>query len=159
MLSRPSNSRLAETYKTEEFLDEWCNDVQAHVARNLLYLRRYRRMSQASVAKAIGTSQPAIARIESGQENITLDTLRRLIVAMKGRFFISTPPRECAPHQANTWWEVNESTAGSWCVVGWAVRRSDLKDQAIVGMERAHGQDLSGSTLPLKPGMFIEAGA
>ena len=156
MLSRPSSSRLADAYKTEEFLNEWANDVQSHVARNLLHLRKYRRISQASVARAIGTSQPAIARIESGQENITMDTLRRLIVALKGRFYVSMPPQECAPHQVPPWWEMNESLRKPWYMVGYAARRGDQTDQLIVGLERPHELDLSGSTLPLKELMLLE---
>ena len=71
----PSNSLLGEVYKTKEFQKEWANDVRFHVARNLLYLRKFRRKSQATVAKAVGTSQSAIARIETAQENATLDTV------------------------------------------------------------------------------------
>ena len=156
VLSRPSSSRLADAYKTEEFLNEWANDVQSHVARNLLHLRKYRRISQASVALAIGTSQPAIARIESGLENITMDTLRRLIVALKGRFCVSMPPQEWAPHQVPPWWEMNESVGKTWYMVSYAARRGDQTDQLIVGLERPHDLDLSGSTLSLKELMLLE---
>ena len=57
VLSRPSNSRLAELYKTEAFQNEWANDVKFHVAQNLSYLRRYRRISQSKLGDKIGTSQ------------------------------------------------------------------------------------------------------
>lgn len=40
-------------------------------------------ISQAQLAEAIGTSQPHIARIERGTENITLDTCRRIAGVLK----------------------------------------------------------------------------
>lgn len=156
MLSRPSSSQLADVYKTDEFLNEWSNDVQFHVARNILHLRRYRGMSQDSVARAMCTSQSAIARIETGQENITLDTLRRLVVALKGRFYVSIPPQECAREQMRSWWEVNESAVNPWNVVSYIARRDHQTDQVIVGLERRHGADLFGSTFPLRAGMLLE---
>jgi transcriptional regulator with XRE-family HTH domain len=156
VLSRPSSSQLADAYKTEEFLNEWANDVQFHVARNVLNLRRYRRMSQASVARAVGTSQSAIARIESGQENITMDTLRRLVVALKGRLHVSIPPQECARNHGRPWWEANEPAVNTWNLVGWAARQGHQTDQLILGLERPCERDLSGSTLPLKAGMLLE---
>ena len=155
VLSRPSSSRLAEAYKSDEFIDEWSNNVRFHVARNLLHLRRYRQMSQATVAQAVGTSQSAIARIESGQENITMDTLGRLIVALKGRFHVSIPPRESAPPPVRPWWEANESVVNPWNVVGYVVRHVPQADRLIVG-ERARVPELYTSTLLPKPGMLLE---
>src|SRR4029079_7023054 len=75
VLSRSSISPLAEIYETEQFKNEWANNVRFHVARNILQLRRYRKDSNSSVAGKRGKSQSAIARMETGQENITLDTL------------------------------------------------------------------------------------
>ena len=46
-------SPLADIYETEEFRNDWENDVRLHVSRNILYLRRYRKLSQKAVAKAI----------------------------------------------------------------------------------------------------------
>ncbi len=144
VLSRPSSSQLADAYETDEFLNEWANDVQFHLARNLLHLRRYRRMSQNSVARAMGTSQSAIARIESGQENITLDTLRRLVVALRGRFYVSIPPQESAPRQIRPWWEVDDSQRSQWMLVGYEARRDRQADQVLLALER---RTTNGSTL------------
>ena len=105
VLSRPLNSPLAEVYKTEEFKDAWDNDVRFHVARNLLHLRRYRSMTQSAAGKIMGTSQSAIARIETGQENITLDTLQRHTAALNGRFYVSIRPREFQSQPIVPWWE------------------------------------------------------
>lgn len=160
VLSRPSSSRLADAYKTKAFLDASCNDVQFHVARNLLLLRRYRRMSQAAVARAVGTSQSAIARIETAQENITLDTLKRIIVALDGRFFISIPPSEVAAQKAQPqpWWDEYEGSSGScWSVVAYATRRTLDSEEALVALERPIQQQVIASTSPQMPGLLLAA--
>jgi transcriptional regulator with XRE-family HTH domain len=105
VLSRPSSSPLSEIYRSEEFKNAWANDVRFHVAGNLLHLRRYRQMSQGAVGKAMGTSQSAVARIESAQENITLDTLQRMTNALDGRFHVSICPRELRYRREYPWWE------------------------------------------------------
>lgn len=46
-------------------------------------LRLRKGLSQAALATAIGTSQPHIARIESGTGNVTIDTCRRLMRALE----------------------------------------------------------------------------
>ncbi len=136
VLSRPSNSRLAEVYKTEEFINEWANNVPFHVASNVLHLRRYRRLSQSKLAKEMGTSQSAIARIESGQENITLGTLQRLITSLKGRFHISISPSEYRVSQQRPWWELQLHTETPWTLVDCVSRRTTESDQLIIGLER-----------------------
>jgi hypothetical protein len=96
-------------------------------------------MSQSKLGSAIGTSQSAIARIESGQENITLDTLERYVVGLDGRLYISIHPPECAPPHARPWWEsLGSSVHRPWNVVGVAARRTTTTDQVIVGLERDH---------------------
>jgi ribosome-binding protein aMBF1 (putative translation factor) len=45
-------------------------------------LRLRRGMSQAHLAKTVGTSQPHVARIERGTENLMIDTCRRLSAAL-----------------------------------------------------------------------------
>jgi transcriptional regulator with XRE-family HTH domain len=134
VLSRPSNSRLAEVYKTDEFQNEWSNGVRFQVARNLLHLRRFRKMSQDAVASIMGTSQSAIARIESAQENITVDTLERHIDALRGRLEFSIPPQEHSRSAKNPWWDVPASNP--WAIRGWAYWQGELLDQVIVGYER-----------------------
>ncbi|MBK5295325.1 MAG: helix-turn-helix transcriptional regulator [Acidobacteriia bacterium] len=77
-------------------------------------------MSQIAAAKAVGTSQSAVARIESAQENITMDTLRRFVVALKGRFHVSIPPQECVTGSMRSWWEMGEPST-SWHLSDYAV--------------------------------------
>jgi len=144
VLSRSSSSPLVDIYKTKEFRNEWANNVQFHVARNLLHLRRYRKMSQAKVGAAMGTSQSAIARIESAQENITLDTLQRLVVALDGRFHISILPQEYPVTPEVPWWEVSDST-NAWVVVRCESNQATQFDQLLIGLERPRGQYLAAA--------------
>jgi transcriptional regulator with XRE-family HTH domain len=145
VLSRPSSSKLAEAYKTEEFRNEWANDVRFHVARNLLHLRRFRKLSQGTVATTMGTSQSAVARIESAQENITLDTLQRLIGALGGRLEISIPPQEYPRLQRHPWWDAPENLP--WVIRGWAYRQDISSEQVIIGYERPNNSVMIANTL------------
>jgi len=114
-------------------------------------------MSQADVAKASGTSQSAIARIESGEENITLETLERIVTALDGWFFVLIPPRESAPKHLVPWWETNYSSAHSWKYCGSVSFRNNQTEQMLVGFEREHQQNVSANTLP--QGVFLVATA
>jgi len=135
VVSRPSSSPLAEVYRTQAFKNEWANQVRFNVAMNLLHLRRYSKMSQSQVGKAVGTSQSAIARIESGQENITLDTLERLVTAMNGRFHVSIPPQEFGHPMTPPWWEQKDFYS-AWTLRGFEMREVDQAQQVILGLER-----------------------
>lgn len=67
------------------------------------------------VAKKAGTSQSKIARIEAGEENITLDTVERLVNAMEGRFIVSTPPvNRLVPHGVTEWWNYPTRAQDMW---------------------------------------------
>ena len=49
----------------------------------LMYdLRKAKKMSQKKLAQAIGVSQPYIAKIEDGEENLTLETIVKLLAAL-----------------------------------------------------------------------------
>ena len=130
----PSHSRLANLYKKEEFATEWANNVPFHIARNILHLRRHRGWSQSKLAHLVGTSQSAIARIENGHENITVDTLQRIVAALDGRFYISISPKELPDVPKHPWWErVHEK---AWSLMGWVSFSGTDTDQLIVGLER-----------------------
>ena len=61
----------------------WLADVAYEGEGNTVRtLRLGKGLSQARLAEAIGTSQPHIARIERGTENVTIDTCRRLAAAL-----------------------------------------------------------------------------
>jgi transcriptional regulator with XRE-family HTH domain len=136
VLSRSSSSPLGDLYGTSAFRKEWENDIRFHTARNLVYLRRYRGTSQKALAELVGTSQPAIARIESGQENITLDTLKRIAHALDGRIFVSIHPADHEFHAPRSWWEELDLPVNSWKVVGWLSENDGHTERALIGIER-----------------------
>ena len=51
---------------------------QLEIAYLILGLRKKERISQAELARKIGTSQSNIARMESGEQNFTIDTLQKI---------------------------------------------------------------------------------
>src|SRR3989338_9171163 len=56
-------------------------------------LRKKHRMSQKQLANLIGVSQPYIARIEDGEENLTIETMAKLLIAFKTCFKIDAISR------------------------------------------------------------------
>ena len=89
----------------------------------------------------MGTSQPKIARIESGEENITLRTLERLCSALNGRLRLAVEPAEVHfPRIERPWWDeifdglaakeewkvafafVDETAGGARFAAGWTSR-------------------------------------
>jgi len=79
----PSFERyLAKQLKDPEFkkyYDEY--GKQLEIAYQILQLRKQKRMSQAELAKKIGTKQSNIARMESGQQNFTTEMLQKIASA------------------------------------------------------------------------------
>ena len=58
-------------------------DVEFALAREIIALRHQRNLTQRELAEKAGTSQPAIARVESGSyRNLSLAFLRRLAAAL-----------------------------------------------------------------------------
>jgi transcriptional regulator with XRE-family HTH domain len=60
--------------------------VKLVFAEAFYQLREKHNMTQAQLAKAIGVSQPYIARIEDGEENLTIETMAKLLFALKSQF-------------------------------------------------------------------------
>ena len=104
-----SQAQLA--YEQPAFNLAWQNQVMLHVAKHLIRLRRYQKKSQSELADAMQTSQLMIARLESGDGNITLDTLQRAVVALNGRFDISISPAELNLPPRLPWWETRRPRA------------------------------------------------
>jgi transcriptional regulator with XRE-family HTH domain len=155
VVSRHSSSRLTDLYRTEQFQTEWANNVPFHIARNLLHLRRYRGMSQQAVATAMGTSQSAVARIESAQENITLETLERHIGALDGQFYVSIRPCEFGYRPERVWWESlgpQPSTWGNWNVKGIASEQTERSHDVFMWLQRSVSSTLSNVILLLEAG-------
>jgi ribosome-binding protein aMBF1 (putative translation factor) len=75
---------LAEKLKNPRFkkyYDEY--GKQLEIAYQILQLRKQKKMTQAELAKKIGTKQSDIARMESGQQNFTTDTLQKIASTFK----------------------------------------------------------------------------
>ena len=75
---------LSEQLKNPEFkkhYDEY--GKQLEIAYQILQLRKQEKMSQAELAKRIGTQQSNIARMEDGQQNFTTDTLQKIASVFK----------------------------------------------------------------------------
>ena len=74
----------AKHLKNKEFAKQYgALEDEFVIAREVLTLRKKRNMTQAELADLIGTSQPAIARLESGNyENLSLSFLKRVADAL-----------------------------------------------------------------------------
>ncbi len=70
---------LAERLKDPEFkryYDEYGRQLE--IAYQILQLRKKKKMTQAELAKRIGTKQSNVARMETGQQNFTIDMLQKI---------------------------------------------------------------------------------
>ena len=75
---------LAEKLKNPKFR-KYYNECgkQLEIAYQILKLRKQKGLSQAELAKRIGTKQSDIARMEAGQQNFTTDTLQKIASALE----------------------------------------------------------------------------
>lgn len=64
----------------KKYYDE--HGKQLEIAYQILQLRKKKKISQAQLAKKIGTKQSNIARIESGQQNLSVETLDKIAGAL-----------------------------------------------------------------------------
>ncbi|MDP3093499.1 MAG: helix-turn-helix transcriptional regulator [bacterium] len=60
----------------KEHYDEYGKRLE--IAYQILRLRKQNKMSQAELAKRIGTRQSNVARLETGQQNFTTETLQKI---------------------------------------------------------------------------------
>jgi len=70
---------LKEQLKDPEFkkyYDEYGKQIE--IAYQILLLRKEKKMSQAALAKKIGTKQSNIARMETGEQNFSIETLQKI---------------------------------------------------------------------------------
>ncbi|EMJ57251.1 DNA-binding helix-turn-helix protein [Leptospira interrogans serovar Valbuzzi str. Duyster] len=78
------NSLLNKELKNKDFKKEY--EVLSNeftLAKEIIKLRKKRNLTQKDLAEKIGTSQPAIARIESGNyKNLSLSLINRLAKAL-----------------------------------------------------------------------------
>lgn len=74
---------LREELKNPEFkrlFDEYGRQLE--IAYQILQLRKKKKLSQAQLAKKIGTKQSNIARMESGQQNFSVEILEKIADAL-----------------------------------------------------------------------------
>ena len=62
---------------------------QVDIAYQILQLRKKRGISQAQLAKKIGTKQSNVARMESGQQNFSVEILEKIAKATGSRLEIA----------------------------------------------------------------------
>ena len=67
-------------------------DAEYRVAEALIRARTRAQLTQAQVAKRIGTTQSAVARLESGRTSPSVATLRRYADATGSRLIIDIAP-------------------------------------------------------------------
>ena len=129
VVSPASASRLSEAFEDTDIRLSLENSVAFHMAKNIVHLRRFRGQSQTELAEAMGTSQSAVARLESGEENVTMNTAERAINALNGRFRVKISPAE----EDLSWLD-----AGGWTLKAAAyMKRSDV-EQVLIGLERTN---------------------
>ncbi len=84
---------LAQQLRNPEFRAEWERTAPARaVASKVIAYRAQNGLSQSALAGQIGMSQPAVARLERGDHNPTVDTLMRLASALDVEFVLDIAP-------------------------------------------------------------------
>ncbi|MDH5719169.1 MAG: helix-turn-helix domain-containing protein [Spirochaetia bacterium] len=75
---------LKDNLKDRKFKEEFDKlDEEFTISREVLNLRKKKNMTQKELASLIGTSQPAIARLESGNyKNVSLPFIRKVANAL-----------------------------------------------------------------------------
>ncbi len=85
---------LAEDLKDPEFRELWEKTALARsIALLLLHYRTEGNISQTQLAKKLGVSQPAMARLESGEHNPTFETIQKLSQALQLEIAIDFAPK------------------------------------------------------------------
>ena len=86
-------TQLAQDARLREQVEVRLNELR--LEQQLTALRETRGLSQRQVARLVGISQPAIAKLESGTvKNLQLKTLVRTVTALGGRLQVEiVPPR------------------------------------------------------------------
>ena len=84
-IAYPSFERyLALQMKDKAFRKAYEEEGQRlEVAYRILQLRRQQKLSQKELARKLNTTQSVVARMETGQQNFTTDTLQKVATAFK----------------------------------------------------------------------------
>lgn len=73
--------------KLKKLYDEY--GKQLEIAYQIIQLRKKAKITQIELAKKIGTTQSNVARMESGQQNFTIDILSKVAVAFNKNLKVS----------------------------------------------------------------------
>ncbi len=104
----PKKSIKYEDFKAQRLRDPEVRreyealEPQFRLIREILLRRSELNLSQTQLAKLVGTQQPAVSRLERGDGNITINTLRKVADALNADLDISLkprPPTKVAPTQ------------------------------------------------------------
>lgn len=84
-------------FKKELNVSKW--DLELAQAKLMLSelihdLRQSKKMSQKELASALSVSQPYIAKLEDGEENLTIETIVKLLSAFKIRLTIKPEKKQ-----------------------------------------------------------------
>ncbi len=75
---------LAQKMKNKEFRKAYEEESQRlRIAYQITQLRKQQKLSQKELARKLKTTQSVIARMETGQQNLTTDTLQKIASAFK----------------------------------------------------------------------------
>ncbi len=95
---KASDAVLVEQLKDPAFREEWERTVLARaVALRLVSYRAKHRLSQGQLADRLGMKQPAIARLELGEHNPSMETLYRLSRRLNMEFLVNIKPTRRRP--------------------------------------------------------------
>jgi len=95
----PKKSTKYEDFKAQRLTDPEVRkeydalEPQFRLIREILLRRSELNLNQLQLAKLVGTRQPAISRLERGDGNITINTLRRIADALDADLDISLKAR------------------------------------------------------------------
>jgi len=79
--------------KNPEFRREWeASEPEYQLARELIIRRMQKGLSQSQLANKIGTKQPVISRLESGNARPSLTLLDRVAEALDARVVVRLEP-------------------------------------------------------------------
>lgn len=77
---------LREELRDPEFRKAFKRErARVEVAYTIAQLRKKSRISQRELAEKLGTTQSVVARMETGQQNFTLETLQKIADAFRKR--------------------------------------------------------------------------
>jgi len=94
---RSGDDVLARQPKDPEFRAQWERTALARaVATRLVAYRAKHHLTQTALAERLEMKQPAVARLESGEHNPSLETLARLAHALGFEFRIAVTPQGIA---------------------------------------------------------------